>query len=345
MVKYPIRHPIKLRRKLLYATIATLCFLVALEGIARLVVVNSPNARWNHHRRLIVSVGFPTLNDILEADAETFWRLKPNVEQKHLEGNIADSGPLSFVVTTNEHGCRAMPSVSHRNKSVLFLGDSCTFGVGVDGHQTFAERLQTSLPEVQCVNAGVPGYSAYQGKLHLQRQLKRMAPDVVVLAFLFNDMSSWDNMSDMQHAAASKSLAARMVAHSRIASLMATWKPAPRYPSERDETPRLSDEEYSRQIQDIVDVCRANSAQPVLVVWPLRSQMNRGSDLVKQDIIRHIAREEQLEIVDLLPFFRQEGGEALFADVVHANVAGHRLVADKLEIALNRVLSLKGRIE
>lgn len=73
---------------------------------------------------------------------------------------------------------------------VLAVGDSRTFGVGVDVGATWVEQLERRLAGTEVVNLGVPGYSARQGRMALERALERpemSRPDLVIFAFGFND--------------------------------------------------------------------------------------------------------------------------------------------------------------
>ena len=75
---------------------------------------------------------------------------------------------------------------------ILLLGDSFTWGAGVayDGiwPVVFERRcLADGLP-VDVIKAGVSGYDTRQEVLYLQRLLPKYRPDIVILAFLPNDL-------------------------------------------------------------------------------------------------------------------------------------------------------------
>ncbi len=77
---------------------------------------------------------------------------------------------------------------------IICLGDSCTYGSNVDWDQTYPARLQVVLnngddePRIEVLNAGVSGYTSYQGFRYLQEDLIRYKPDLVTLYFGPNDM-------------------------------------------------------------------------------------------------------------------------------------------------------------
>src|SRR5262249_48739712 len=62
------------------------------------------------------------------------------------------------VAHIDEFGGRRLPFRSGRNLKLLpLLGDSFTFGVGVEDEETFASKLATRLPAFRVLNLGVPG--------------------------------------------------------------------------------------------------------------------------------------------------------------------------------------------
>lgn len=107
---------------------------------------------------------------------------------------------LPYRVTTDDQGFRGRQSVRAARRPgslrVLCVGDSFTYGVGVDDAQTFPAQLQTllakRLPEsdVEVVNAGVPFYDLFDELGYYREKGARLAPDVVVLQFYINDLEA-----------------------------------------------------------------------------------------------------------------------------------------------------------
>ncbi|MHC1791357.1 GDSL-type esterase/lipase family protein [Solidesulfovibrio sp.] len=107
---------------------------------------------------------------------------------------------LPYTVTTNAHGFRgrrpAGPARSDNSLRVLCLGDSFTYGVGVDDGQTFPALLEASLqtrfPDrtVEVINAGVPFYDLIDELSYYRDKGRRLAPDVVVVQFYINDLEA-----------------------------------------------------------------------------------------------------------------------------------------------------------
>ncbi len=82
---------------------------------------------------------------------------------------------------------------------ILALGDSFTFGWGVQHEQTFAaqmERLESEAARtgerspIEVINAGVPGYNLYQYLISLEKKGWKVDPDIVLVGvFVQNDFS------------------------------------------------------------------------------------------------------------------------------------------------------------
>src|SRR5690606_5372855 len=68
---------------------------------------------------------------------------------------------------------------------VLVLGDSFTFGHGVDYERTFVASLAAREPELRFVNEGVPGYGPVQYRQLLELALARGTRPRAVFVVLF----------------------------------------------------------------------------------------------------------------------------------------------------------------
>ena len=335
-------------RKLLFSCVTVVLVLAALEGAARLLVRVAPDARWARHSTLVNAVGFPALNDILVEDPAAFWTTRPNVSNKRMQGQVASSSRLDFTVSTDAAGCRKVPERPGATSAVAFLGDSTTFGVGVNDDQTYAALLQQRLGDVQTVNLGVPGYTAYQGRLRLESFPFRIPPRAVVVTFGFNDAAAWDELGDIEHGVQLQSARESWTARSRLLSLLSGLlrRPAGSTPASdaggapAARRPRLLDAEFAGEIGGIVSWCRDHQAQPILLVWPQRPQLTLDKVSPKQRILLKIgAADPGVRVVNLIEAFKANGGDRLFADMVHASVEGNRVVADTLEPVLRSALA------
>ena len=94
----------------------------------------------------------------------------------------------------NELGLRDPPIAAKRadERRVLVLGDSVTLGSGVAAASTFCRRLEamtrdTARP-LRVINAGVGGYNTTQELAFLRRHGDELAPDALLLVYVYNDV-------------------------------------------------------------------------------------------------------------------------------------------------------------
>ncbi len=97
-------------------------------------------------------------------------------------------------VRINEAGLRG-PELGERDPSaarVAVVGDSFTFGTGVDLDGTLSAQLQRALTDagrkVEVLNFGVPGYTSSNVAAVVEHKALKLQPDVVLYVFFANDI-------------------------------------------------------------------------------------------------------------------------------------------------------------
>jgi lysophospholipase L1-like esterase len=329
-------------KKAVFATVAVLLVLGLLEGAGRLLVPACSNARWEVNRNGFVTLGFPALTEIFEPDPTLFWRVKPNLDKHPLSGRFANAPLMDFRVSTDHLGFRCMPPTHSPCRQILFLGNSCTFGLGVEDGVCFPAMIQARCKDMRCINAGVPGYTAYQGRVLLGQIELQAPPDIVVITFGHNDSLAWDRLSDLEHARLINQENARLVNRSGLVRLVRRVLPdrgEARPCSDEPKRPRLTDAEFTEEVRSIIQWCRHHQAEPVIVVWPHLAQMPGQGLLPKQAALVELARSEGVRLVNLVPRFRNANWRYLFLDLAHASPAGCKLVADALTPVLQEILA------
>ncbi|MCP4407382.1 MAG: hypothetical protein GY807_06400 [Gammaproteobacteria bacterium] len=120
-------------------------------------------------------------------DRQLGWRMKPQWVGQH--------GHYDFDVhyAINQYGFRgdfAERNAGQSGRVTAMVGDSFTFGLGVDDHETFVHRLNTRSDAVHSyLNFAVPGYSTDQELLLVEQRVFSFASDVILLVvYLGNDL-------------------------------------------------------------------------------------------------------------------------------------------------------------
>ena len=127
-------------------------------------------------------------------DEHTFWRFAAPIKEMGI----------------NEGGFRATNATalakSRSRYRIMCIGDSVTFGAPQTLNRpedTYPKRLEAMLHDygltcVEVLNAGVPGYTSYQGLQQLRHRLIQYDPDCVIVQFGINDGSDAVGKTDAQ---------------------------------------------------------------------------------------------------------------------------------------------------
>ena len=93
----------------------------------------------------------------------------------------------------------------------------------------------------------------------------------------------------------------------------------------------------------LADEVASDGAQLVIIILPLAYQMDAGYPFLPQSLFARYCEERSLLCLDLLPAFRERGGEALFLgeqlgyiDIWHLSDRGHDVVAGELRAFLEQ---------
>jgi hypothetical protein len=112
------------------------------------------------------------------------WKMPPRAEAPE------STDDYSVVYHSNRQGFRDprdFERPTHKRR-IAVLGDSYTFGTGVEEPETFARRLESGLRGVRTYNFGIGGFGVDQMWMTLRHNALGTHPDLVVLAFIRNDL-------------------------------------------------------------------------------------------------------------------------------------------------------------
>jgi len=101
---------------------------------------------------------------------------------------------FTILIDTNSQGLRDVDrSLSKEQFKILALGDSFTFGVGVELKDTYLSRLEQMInrsggTKFSIIKAGIIGYSTYNEKVYLEQEGLNYHPDMVLVQFWWDDL-------------------------------------------------------------------------------------------------------------------------------------------------------------
>jgi lysophospholipase L1-like esterase len=325
------------RRRWLVGPALCLGILLSLELAARLVTRAADFERFGQRVRARIETGSQDFDACLATDPELFWRIVP-------DRTLPRVGRQPFFgLISNHEGLRG-PEVGDRKPGVLrilVLGDSCAFGFGLEAEEAWPARLATHLQAAGCaaevLNAGVPGYTSMQGVVLAGRLMPRLQPDLVLVAFGWNDSSIWDGLTDRQQLIASKQreedripLLERSRAYLLLRKLTLQGLRALR--GREALPPRVPPAEFAENLATLARMAHAAGAYPLLVAWPFRDQL--ADPTRPRTAWQERMAVSGLPLVDLVAEFREQGSPDLFLDEGHANAAGADLAAQAIARAV-----------
>ena len=143
---------------------------------------------------LLRVLGFGPLYTSPERDR--YWKYDSLLGWAHQPGQegVFETPQFRTSVHINSKGLRDEEHTYERNGEtprILVLGDSFTWGYGVEEPERFSEWLEKSLG-AEVINAGVSGYSTDQELLWMQTEGTKYDIDLIILVFAGNDIG--DNL-------------------------------------------------------------------------------------------------------------------------------------------------------
>ena len=290
-------------------------------------------------------------------DPLLFWRLRPGI--------ATDDG----AVRINGHGLRG-PDLSAKPPGevrILSLGESTTFGAKLAYEETYSALLEQRLNEapgaspVRVLNAGVPGYSLFQGVQFLLHRSEGFEPDMVLLYFGYNDflpiaflaqrasdaagdtggLNDWELFEERQSTMGR--LVSFLIEYSNLARGLFQLGSRDRSGLKRSaHRTRVPDEHRARLLEMALKYCRERGIELVVVV-PIYREFSGHAAL-----LRSFVRENGVSVVDLpavLPARFTGPREAYFSDDAHPTPAGHALIAEAIHEGVAPKIQEHGKFE
>jgi lysophospholipase L1-like esterase len=268
-------------------------------------------------------------DDTFVPDPQLFWRPRPGHPPFNARGW---RGP--------ELGAGKAPG----EYRILAVGDSNTIGHATTWVDELG-RLDPALFDarsISVVNAGVYGYTSYQGKLRL-REFLGMQPDLVLISFGGNDATP--NIvadKDQPRAAAEPwwSGRSRLLDALRYYGVKVRRARAHEPHDQPVSVPRVSLDDYVANLDEMVSQVRAAGAVPLLLTRPIAFdyRATESRDPLKAYMEETIATAARLGVglVDVDTIANHTW--SLYADHSHFNVYGHRVVGERVARAVVALL-------
>lgn len=281
------------------------------------------------------------------------YELRPDIREKAFRSTIV----------TNNLGFRS-PDIDPDKPLIAVLGDSITFGYGVENEEALPSRLQELIPTHNVLNAGTPGYHIAQEAALYKEKLAPLNPDALILIFYWNDFdrkTSWldldgtlrpegweesDNVCRPIENGVLSMLPGKcwLDTHSAIYKVIKKVANTRSGIKQRDEQRQdakqksvdesVSDEDlayYDSHLKNLTNALPENSPK-LFVIWP-DAQMHQST----RPQLKRIAESHGFTTLDLYDHFGNEM-ETLSWDYVHPNSDSLKEAAKVVYDALQKIL-------
>jgi hypothetical protein len=233
-------------------------------------------------------------------------------------------------VSTNELGMRDDPVRPKQPGEfrVAAIGDSVTFGWGVQREETWCYQLQQKLAAerasrgpARVLDTGCGGYDSQQ-ELHLLRRLgEKLEPDVVLLLYVPNDVET--NVPPFQPMRQFE-LTGKGIPQIGLALLRRTWLGRFGFFVERQQTMTVSpptprEPGWQLSMESVAAMkawCDAHHKPFVLFFWRARSDLN--TDALWTDLVA-LGAANHFPVVDVLPWLKDVPKSELCLSAVDAH--------------------------
>ncbi len=173
----------------------------------------------------------------------------------------------------NSQGLRG-PELGPKSKPRIYcLGDSSTFGYRASYAECYPGRLNRLLKEYETINGGTFGYTSFQGLKQFEELKPQIKPDIVTIAFGFNDrryvvrpdlIDSEETFTTLYqryslHMFLSHSRFYQVLMHTRMENRLR------KHPPITTLVPRVDTLQYRKNIETIITQCQKENIKVILI--------------------------------------------------------------------------------
>lgn len=212
---------------------------------------------------------------------------------------------------------------------IIVLGDSCTAGFEVNLEDTYSKQLENilniekRLKYYEVINAGIPGYTSFQGERYFSIITKEFKPDLVVVFFGTNDggLAKYPDKNLTFLRLVKMSFMRNICIKSKLAQLV-LYKI---YKNQENKWYiRVSPEDFRKNLERI-DNSGTRDGVKILFVKPcLRREVEKGTS-----DNNYVPPEPYIDLFELFKGYKDNPDE-IFVDYKHFTVLGHKILAQEI---------------
>jgi lysophospholipase L1-like esterase len=237
---------------------------------------------------LIVLVGVIEGYNFVARDSDRLKMYDGELGWTNFPSKVAIKNNITY--TTNSDGFRS-DEVDPGKDKIVVIGDSVTYGLGIQDNETVAYYLDQEFPNLQVLNLGVGGYGIGQYYLRLKKIISELKPKLVgVIICTGNDIRN--TQSNVSYGYSKplfkieegklKTLESRVSRFSCPNLFSTSWflQKSPlaslrdKYCSIENMPPAQTKKIIMRLLGEINDLAKSNNSKLFYVLWPSQSNFD-----------------------------------------------------------------------
>lgn len=180
------KHSLPIWKQLAFSAVVLVIVFGSVEFILRAAGFHFMTGTYDAVEGSVIEYHWSTRGLIRDPSMAWSWIPGPNAEATQ---------PAFHDFTYNRYGFRG-PEISKQKPKnivrIICMGDSCTLGWNAADGETWPDYLRQILGTMspggyQVINAGVSGFSTYQGLHDFHQRIKDWHPDILVVSYNWND--------------------------------------------------------------------------------------------------------------------------------------------------------------
>lgn len=349
-----LENNLSLKKRIIFMAVPYLVLaglLAGAEGVVRMKEPHISSLEFFAKKDFDEKVELEHGQQIFEGDALLGWKLMPNLSMAHW-----DFTPVS----TNQQGMRYPKNIGRKSKDTLrivVLGDSVVFGFRVpvawpdhpDDYDRswlpFSALMEGRLQElnpgkkIEVIPMAVPGYSSYQGRKWLERDIGWLKPDLVMVHFGWNDTERQDRPDRLALPQEWWRFAQRKII-SQSQALIYLARKKNKIGKQEDKvatsTARVSKEEYIANISAIAELAQKHHAPTLVLGQVYRDTLTNVEQQPRiaeyRQSLSEAMHQKNIPYLEIEPLTEKgyPQNETLFGEAIHPNHLGHQLMAKEI---------------
>ena len=357
-----------------YSLVQLLSILIVFSLIRITIGIGFPNAilMWIALLiGLIVTEGFLRILDLPLASqpALSQWRKPSDTLGWKLIPSLRGKGNLGTNIKINSHGLRDIerswdkPDGKFR---ILTLGDSFTYGDGVELNNTYAKLLENFLTadglDIDVINAGVIGYNLYQSLIYFKTIGFKYDPDLIIYFFWIDDIGGANTAEKLREVkerlaakqqtdykiieksnlyvlnliSNTKELLDRLLRPFTGADWLKSIENRQKY-LEKLHDSRLSNADdlviFKHHLNELNTLSKKNSAKLLIVLIPDAAQLNNPHLQKSNSLLKYYCAQQKIPILDITEVFEGQQNISslyLFPLDAHTSAMGNNLIVKEV---------------